>query len=168
MRTGLVDEATTGDHEARVVVALLRTFSRDALRVAGRYAHGSDRDTVTGRDMHAALKYCARTFFEKDDAELNRSVERELREMEEEDEESSGEEDEDEDEGASDGECGEEDEDGGAQQYRGSVSDVDLVRRVDAIVDCWHLWAPDDPVHQLIKRAIDSTPVSDDEVTDQS
>ena len=42
------------------------------------------------------------------------------------------------------------------------AADLTLVRHVDAIAPTWHLWNPEDPVHQLIKRAIDNTPVADD------
>ena len=37
--------------------------------------------------------------------------------------------------------------------------DPRLVTHVERIVETWPLWKPEDPVHALIKRAIDDTPV---------
>ena len=42
---------------------------------------------VTATDMKYALMYCARTFFEQDDAMLHERVDKEITEMEDEDEE---------------------------------------------------------------------------------
>lgn len=149
LRTGLVGEVEEEEETHLVTVAaLLRAFAKDAIGVAGRYACGQRRRVVTGTDMRGALMYCARTFFEQGDAALAARVEDESaamqreEEVSEEEEESEGEEEECEGEEA-------------------SAADVALVRHVDAIVDAWPLWEPIDPVHVLIKRAIDRTPLDD-------
>lgn len=38
-----------------------------------------------------------------------------------------------------------------------------LARHVDIIADTWSLWNPDDAAQQIIKRAIDNTPIRSDE-----
>jgi hypothetical protein len=153
LRTGLVGEVA--DDAARettdTVLALMRVFMRDALVVAGRYTLARRRRRVGGRDMRAALMYCARTFFERDDAALARAVADEARAMAD---ESDGESEASESE-ASEGESGES-EDAAAEP---TPADLALATHVDRIVATWPLWAPTDPVHVLIKEAIDRTPV---------
>ena len=56
-----------------------------------------------------------------------------------------------------DEEMDDEEEDG--EEEEPDPSDVQLSRNVDTVVEHWHLWTPDDPVHALIKRAIDNTPL---------
>ena len=167
-RAGFGD-ADTPEAERKTVetvVALLRTFSKDACLVAGRYTEAQGRHEVTGTDMRHGLMYCARTFFEQDDADLQRRIREEVAEMEEEEEgeEEEGEEEEStaDTEGTAETE-GAEAEDNSEETVKGegggAPADAGFVRRVDAIVASWPLWVPTDPVHQLIKRAIDQTAV---------
>jgi Mg-chelatase subunit ChlI len=154
----------------------MRVFMKDAIVVAGRYTCAQGRNSVSGEDMQRALKYCARTFFQRDDNDLADVVRREQEEMQNEstgeDEESEEEDEEDEeDEEGEEGEEGEEDEeseneikeseDEDDETYTGvpDPSDVQLARNVDTVVQHWDAWQPEDPVHVLIKRAIDNTPV---------
>ena len=158
LRTGLV-EADVSDAErgtADTVVALLRVFAKDALVVAGRYTHGRGQTVVTADAMRRGLMYCARTFFEQGDADLAARIAEETRAMEEEGEE------EEEEEGEAEGEEEEEEEKEEEEKTTGQVTeeDVSLVKHVDAIAATWHLWVPEDPVFQLIKRAMDQTPVA--------
>ena len=158
MRTGLVGEVASSREERELVdsvAALMRVFVRDAVEVAGRYTVGHARREVTADDMRRALMYCARTFFEHDDVEAR--VRRERREMEDEDEDEDEGEDEDEKDEGEDGNAE------GDEVEAASPRTLALVRHVDAIVDVWHLWTPDDPVHQLVKRAIDNVPTECDE-----
>ena len=148
LRTGLVGEEADGGAAETTVVALMRVFMKDAILVAGRCTCAQGRRTVTGEDMQRALKYCARTFFERDDQDLSEVLERERREMDDEEEE---------DEEMDDEEMDDEEEDG--EEEEPDPSDVQLSRNVDTVVEHWHLWTPDDPVHALIKRAIDNTPL---------
>ena len=148
LRTGLVGEEADGGAAETTVVALMRVFMKDAILVAGRCTCAQGRRTVTGEDMQRALKYCARTFFERDDQDLSEVLERERREMDDEEEE---------DEEMEDEEMDDEEEDG--EEEEPDPSDVQLSRNVDTVVEHWHLWTPDDPVHALIKRAIDNTPL---------
>lgn len=67
-----------------------------------------------------------------------------------------GDEDEDEEES---GESGEESCDESDPDATPDESDTQLARHVDVIAQTWHLWEPDDPVHRLIKEAIDNTAV---------
>lgn len=162
LRSGLVGETQESDAELDMldtVAALLRLFTKDSLVVAGRYACAHGRDEVTAKDMRAALMYCARTFFEKGDAELEDLVEKERQAMAEEDsEEDDGEEDEepsdqsqDEESSAStDGAEG-----GAGREVVPTDDDRRLAQHVDTIVRLWDQWHPTDPVHCLIKRAID-------------
>lgn len=155
MRTGLVGDVAPSDAEndaTNEVLALMRVFMKDALTVSGRYAVGCGRTSVTGDDMRRALMYCARTFFERSDAQLAHEVQCERVEMDEESDQESDEE--------SDQESDQDQKSEGAEEATASPADLQLVRNVDAVASVWHLWCPDDPVHCLIKRAIDNTPVS--------
>lgn len=157
MRTGLVGEVDVSEPEQTttdMVVALMRVFMKDAIVVAGRYTLGQGRTTVRGEDMRGALMYCARTFFE--DPDMYQKIAAEQVEMDEEEGEEEEESDEEEDE------SGEEEDESEEQEFKGDTTDprdVQLVKHVDAIVATWSKWVPEDPVHQLIKRAIDQTPV---------
>lgn len=163
IRTGLVGEVEESSEHTETVIALMRVFMKDAIVVAGRYTCAQGRNSVSGVDMQRALKYCARTFFQRDDNELADVVRREQEEMQN---ESTDQEDE-----STDGDEGETDEDaestdesegeGEEDTYTGvpDPSDVQLARNVDTVVQHWDAWQPDDPVHALIKRAIDNTPV---------
>ena len=79
-------------------------------------------------------------------------MDKEITEMEDEDdeEEDTGEEEED----------GEEEEEEEEEGEEGREKDVMICSHVDAIKNSWHLYEPEDPLHSLIKRAIDNTPVS--------
>ena len=173
IRTGLVGEVEESTEHTDTIIALMRVFMKDAIVVAGRYTCAQGRNSVSGVDMQRALKYCARTFFQRDDNDMADVVRREQEEMQNEntDEESTdGERETDEGEGSTDGER-ETDEDaestdenkgdGEEDTYAGvpDPSDVQLARNVDTVVHHWDAWRPDDPVHALIKHAIDNTPV---------
>lgn len=155
MRTGLVGETEEDLEPMNTVAALLRVFMKESMTVAGRCTLADGRRSVTAMDVKNALMYCARTFFEKECLETLVSEERAIMDDEEEDEDEDEEEDDDE----------EEDEDEEEDDYGASTDDVaterdhQLRRNVQTIVAHWHLWKPEDPVHQLIKRAIDNTPV---------
>ena len=159
LRTGLVGEEVDDGAAETTVIALMRVFMKDAILVAGRCTCAQGRRTLTGEDMQRALKYCARTFFERDEQDLSEVLERERREMDEEDEEDDGEEDEEDDEEDDEENDEEDDEEDEGEEYQGDPdpSDVQLSRNVDTVVEHWHRWTPDDPVHALIKRAIDNT-----------
>ena len=45
------------------------------------------------------------------------------------------------------------------QSHCNSGGDERLAHQIDIIVGVWELWQPEDPVHRLLKRAIDNTPV---------
>lgn len=164
IRTGLVGEVEENTEHTNTVIALMRVFMKDAIVVAGRYTCAQGRNSVSGADMQRALKYCARTFFQRGDDDLADIVRREQEEMQN---ESTDEEEESEDgDEATDEEVestGESEEDEGHEDetYAGvpEPSDVQLARNVDTVVQHWDAWNPEDPVHAIIKRAIDNTPV---------
>lgn len=164
MRTGLVGYIEPSEAENELmdsVAVLLRTFAREATVIAGRYAHGCRRTCVREEDMRCALKYCARTFFSRLDGELEDMLNEErarMQEEEEDDEDDEGEDGDEDDEGEDDDDEGE-DGDDEEEKFSGEVdqNDVRLVHNVNTVVRVWHLWQPDDPVHALLKRAIDNT-----------
>jgi hypothetical protein len=170
LRAGLHGDAPPSKAEADTtdtVLALLRLFMKEAIVVSGRCAIARGRRCVSGADMRGALMYCARTFFERDAADMERRLHDEAEAMrrEEEEGEESGEEEEGEESGEEEG-SGEESgasegsgEGGEAPPSPPSPRDVALARHVEAIVQSWPLWRPTDPVHQMIKRAIDGTPL---------
>jgi hypothetical protein len=113
--------------------------------------------------MQHALKYCARTFFQRDDNDLADVVGREQEEMR--NETTSDEEESTDDEGIADEDVEStdetEEEEGEGEIYARvpEPTDVQLARNVDTVVQHWNAWHPEDPMHALIKRAIDNTPV---------
>lgn len=165
IRTGLVGEVREGTEHTDTVIALMRVFMKDAIVVAGRYTCAQGRNSVSGTDMQRALKYCARTFFQRDDADLADVVRREHEEMQnestDEDEESTDDEEatDEEVESTEESEEGEDEEHEETHTGVPEPSDVQLARNVDTVVQHWDAWNPEDPVHALIKRAIDNTPV---------
>ena len=161
LRSGIVggDEGAMDDTTLTTVTGLLRAFSKEACVVAAHYTHGKGRKKVTGHDMKCALMYSARTYFSKDDKDLFDRLQTEIEEMREEDEEEDEEEDDEEDDeesGESDEESAQEEEE---DECKRDPNDVQLAHNVDSIVNAWDKWQPNDPVHQLLKRAIDNTPV---------
>ena len=177
LQTGLAGEVGPSDAEVgatETVAALLRLFMKDAILVAGRCTLASRRRTVRGTDMRDALMYCARTFFERDPAEMLRVVEAERAAMRDEEEgEESGEEEgeesgEESGEGEGEGEGEGSGEEEGEEETGGeagaveepTAADLQLARNVATVVAHWHLWTPADPVHVLIKQAIDRTPLA--------
>ena len=188
MRTGIVGEVAASPNEVETVEtvqALMRLFAQDACVVAGRYTQAQGRRVVTARDMRNALMYCARTFFEEAESSLQTRVREEVETMqiegdgaeesEEEGEEESEEEGEEEGEEESEEEgeeeseeCEEEGEEESEECEEGEEEgeegdeegkDASLVKHVDTIVSAWSLWQPEDPIHSMLKRAIDATPV---------
>jgi histone H3/H4 len=165
LRTGIVgeDASAVDDTTLTTVAGLLRAFSKEACVVAGHYTQGKGRRKVTGHDMKCALMYCARTYFSKDDKDLSDRLQTEIEAMREEDEEESGEEEDDESGEEEDDESGEEEDEGvevEEEECKRDPKDIQLARNVDCIVNVWDKWQPEDPVHQLLKRAIDNTPVT--------
>lgn len=162
IRTGLVGEVEGSTEHTNAVIALMRVFMKDAIVVAGRYTCAQGRNGVSGVDMQRALKYCARTFFQRDDNDLEDVVRREQEEMQnestDEEEENTDDEEVTDEDAESMGESEGEEE---GDTYTGvpEPSDVQLARNVDTVVQHWDMWQPEDPVHALIKRAIDNTPV---------
>lgn len=151
-----VEDADNGT--VTTVIALLRVFALDASTIAGKYAEAHGRNVVTGNDMRSALMYCARTFFEQEDGTLATRVHEEVVRMNDEEEGEESEESEDDEEyDDSDSEKNEDDEGTGETGGGENGENPRLVQHVNAIVKTWHLWCPEDPVHQLIKRAIDNT-----------
>ena len=160
LRSGFGYAGGGDDPSLATVAALLRSFSKEAIRVSGDYAIGNGRRSVGAEDMKRALKYCARTFFEKSDDELARRVEAEMEEMKEEEEEEDDEGEEDDEEGEDDTKSGEENTESGEDDTEEEKQiRKQLVLNVDRISLSWDSWDPVDPVHKMIKRAIDKTPV---------
>ena len=162
LRTGLLGEtepSAAARSAQRTMLACLSVLSQQATRVAGEYALGCARNEVTGEDMRRALMYTTRVYFATE--EFDAQVVEECKAMAEESEESEGEESEGEESEGEESE-GEESEGG---EFEAAARDVDkaraaaLVTQVDTIAATWHLWHPTDPAHQLLKRAIDATPV---------
>ena len=158
MRTGLLEgESPAMDDAAAQVHALMLAFSKEAVIVAGRCTCAEGRKVVKPVDMRDALMYCARTFFQRSDEDLQQRVEDATQDLEEderrEDEDDS--EDEDEEEATA---STEEDEEETIDPSIIEPQDVALRRNVKTVAAHWHLWAPTDPVHVLIKRAIDAVP----------
>lgn len=154
LRTGLdvlISESAADGEQLEILIALMRVFIKEACSIAAICAEETNRQEIRGEDMRRALMYTSRTFFQNQtDDELNASVvaERacmadEEEEEDEEDQEGLGEEDEE--------EGGEEEEEKHEQFKTGKMS-----MRVEAVVQNWDLWNPDDPLQRILKRAVDA------------
>lgn len=151
MKTGLLEgDASEADLEMLdTIAALMRVFTRDAIRVAVSCARADRRSHIDVDCMRGAMKYSARTFIQNNsDDELARLVREERAVMETE------ESDEEEESGESD-DANEEEE--GEATEEATEDDVRLRKHVDKIVETWNLWHPTDQMHALIKQAIDNT-----------
>ena len=95
--------------------------------------------------MRRALMYTARTFL-SNKPNLEELVRDECVAMEE--DEGDEEEEEEEEEEA--------EEEGEEEGEEPCPEDVQLCKHVDAVVERWHLWNPEDPVYSMLKRAIDA------------
>lgn len=162
LRTGFNNLADSSDDEdvadlQRKVGSLMMVFARDAMQTASEYAIGCGRRTVKVSDVHKALKYQARMFFQNNDSNLEERVEKSYKELLE----YEGEEDESEEEEGEEGE--DEDEEGEDDEELSPVDDETLekskrtVRHVDHVCSVWHLYNPSDPLMLGIKKAVDAT-----------
>ena len=149
MRTGLL--SSDGSHDNDMMdrmLALLNIFAKDAISVSEKYARAHGRKKIRAYDMHAALKYCARMFFQNNEHNLHTLIDEMM--QEETDNDSEEETDDDTDETLSDSEI---------EMQEIDERDVQLAKQVDTIVSTWELWDPTDVIQQIIKRAIDNTPI---------
>ena len=147
MRTGLLKETLRNGRRCSQVYALMLAFSKEVVIVVDD-ACAEGRTVVKPVDMCEALMYCARTFFQRSDEDLQQRIEDATQDLEES-------EDEDDEATASTEEEEEETIDPSIIEPR----DVALRRNVKTVAAHWHLWAPTDPVHVLIKQAIDAVPL---------
>ena len=96
IKSGLIDGADSSTQEQEtitIVLGILRSFAKEACVIAATYVHTQGRQNVRADDMCKALKFCARTFFQKEDSDLKQRLQTEIDEMKEESgEEESGEE----------------------------------------------------------------------------
>lgn len=173
MRTGLLDEPRTADVTS--VIALMRAFAKEACLVSAKYAKAHKRNVVTAEDMRSALKYTARTYLYQGTDALDKAVRGEMECMEEESDDTDGESEggatSDEADACTASEGGQSDENegddaGGAQDDCAdcnsappspTMSDKEMKRLVDGVVTSWESWHPTDPVHQLVRNAIEQT-----------
>ena len=136
-------------------VSIMSILTKEAMRTSERFCTACGRNTIAGKDMYYALMYEAHEFFNKniEDDFLNQ-LEKERTHTYETDEESdmSDEEDNGEEEGN-----GEEEEN---EEYTTQLvreEDREFHSKVLNYANEWETWFPDDPVHMLLKNAIDKT-----------
>lgn len=169
LRTGFGGEGldqSAADRE-ETIVALMRVFTKEACEVAAVCAQETGRRNIGAEDIRRALMFVSRTFFQtKSDEELHAVVteERAVMQDETDDDETDDdgtdddETDDDDDDGTDgDGTDGDDETDGDDGTITNSVNETaNLSARVQAVVDGWHAWTPNDPVHVMLKRAIDA------------
>jgi histone H3/H4 len=168
----------------RKTVSIMSVLSEEALKTSERFAKACGREVVTADDMHHALMYETHEFFEKDIERrfLTRLQEERQHTYETDDEGEEGEregDDEDEREGDDEDEREGDDEDereGDDEDERESEENEESEKNKESFTnDCcvpsersfhakvlryadeWNQWTPEDPVHILMKNAIDKT-----------
>ena len=137
----------------RKVVSIMKVLMEEALITAATFVDACGRTQISSRDIVLALKYESRAFWEKDiEARFLQNYREEQEHTYQTDESSSGDE-------KSDEEYGEDEADEAAIDEAFSVAyvrgDQHLHATVLRINEEWMSWEPDDPVKQLLKRAID-------------
>ena len=137
------------------VRALLTMFTEDAIRTAGKYAIASSRNVVDDEDMRRALKYVARTFFEHPDMESRFAVARRECEEEESESEDSGDNADDSDDADA---IALENPTARENPFASADDAAEFCKKIEECTATWDAWEPTDPVHALVKRAIDNTP----------
>lgn len=156
IRTGfdLVENPNTDvqDREfMRMVVSLMKILCEEALKSAARYCVASGRSEVSSGDMVRALQYESHVFWDKN------IDERFVQNMEEERAhtyDTTDDEGEDSDDESSDGD---EEEVQNQVAAQNTIEEECFRNAVDRIHASWAEWTPEDPVKQMLKRAIDST-----------
>lgn len=136
----------------RMVVSLMKILCEEALKSAARYCVASGRNQVSSGDMVRALQYESHVFWDKDiDQRFVQNMEEERAHTydttDDESEDESHEESSDEENGEVPSQAG----------ARSSIEEECFRNAVDRIHASWADWAPEDPVKQMLKRAIDST-----------
>lgn len=143
----------------RKTVCILKILADEAMSTAERFVKTCGRTIITGNDMYYALMYEAHEFFQKDfDARFYEEFEKESQHTYMTDEES---EDDDEE---SDEEA-EKNDDSTVQEIKHEAYTLECVipqdsgfhSKVIKYATEWRDWFPEDPVHKMIKDAIDKT-----------
>tara|TARA_B110000046_G_scaffold66231_1_gene74089 strand:+ start:3119 stop:3685 length:567 start_codon:yes stop_codon:yes gene_type:complete len=168
MQTGLGSgvEAKPDVDTIRMIVSLLSVLMEEAVHSAARLAKTGGQDSVSGRDMVAALKYEAHFFWQKDiDARFVERLREERTHTYETDDDSEGDGVTDQSEEAPRvlaAACG----DGAVATDNGRPASPDALRDADEaafhvevmrICEEWSTWNPTDPAKRLLKNAIDKT-----------
>lgn len=147
MQTGFdmveTGEANIPEDFLKSVIGVLRVLFEDSMMSAQRFAKVCGRTQVTGRDMYFALMYEAHEFFDRDDLETRFLKQSAVESDDEEDEAESSEEDEEVTEAYST-DCVVPDDQG-------------FHKAVMMYAQQWETWMPEDPMKQMLKRAIDDT-----------
>ena len=144
----------------RKTVSIMSVLSEEALKTSERFAKACGREVVTADDMHHALMYETHEFFEKD---IERRFLTRLQEERQHTYETDDESEEDEREGDDEDERESEENEESEKNKESFTTDccVPSERSFHAKVlryaDEWNQWTPEDPVHILMKNAIDKT-----------
>lgn len=134
----------------RMVVSLMKILCEEALKSAARYCIASGRSEVNSGDMVRALQYESHVFWDKN------IDERFVQNMEEERAHTYDTTD-DESEDSHDDSSDDEEEIPSQTPVKNSIEEECFRDAVDRIHASWADWAPEDPVKQMLKHAIDST-----------
>lgn len=157
LRTGFRADDDGDEQGSETLVrvgALMRLFAEDAARVAGHCALACDRRVVSADDMHDALKYVARTFFERSDLDVRfptalHEARADLDDASDAEHESS----------ASDAESDAADSNPDPPVPTALAEEAllsrEVKRRVDRAVCEWDAWEPTDPAERLVRQAIE-------------
>lgn len=135
---GGYDEDELKKSVADAAMRLLTPCLEAAAILAGAYARGCGRDTVVSRDFDYALKFAARHV-------LGKHLESFLAEAEDED-----------DDADSDASLLVEEGEEVWSRYEGGDERLCLV---NACAESWNEWAPETPLEEALKRAIDSSTI---------
>ena len=151
MKTGF-DMTGDNTNDAQVdflkkTICILKILTEESIKTAQRFVNTCGRTIVTGNDMYYALMYEAHEFFQKD---FDARFYDELEDAQHLSDESDGEED---------------NEEINSDEVNNEVYTIECVipqdsgfhKKVLKYATEWRDWFPEDPVHKIIKDAIDKT-----------
>ena len=113
---------------------IIMPVMESAIVVGGEYAKKTGRDTLTGKDLEYAMKFCARYVTGKHIGTIFPELQY------------------DSDEGSNSSDAGS-DEEPAFTRYTG---EDETLRKVNECYDTWDDWVPLNPTEQMLKKSIDS------------
>jgi hypothetical protein len=157
MRTGLLNEPSVDPQLLQKISNILTFFMEKAVVLSAQYAHAAGRNTLTSTDVKYALQYQSQHFngiIESED-DLESKLDQYQNETETESETDDDTDDESETESETDDDTDDDTDTDDEEFTRCDDSEDPLIQEMNRCHDQWEQWEPQDPLHKLLKKAVD-------------